>query len=37
VIIEGVSLAELKNMVNINDIAAVSKLLNIDNGQIRIQ
>jgi len=37
VIIEGLSLAELKDMVNINDIAAVLNMLNVDNGQIRIK
>lgn len=37
VIIEGLSLAELKDMVNINDIAAVLSMLNVDNGQIRIK
>lgn len=36
-IIEGLSLAELKDMVNINDIAAVLSMLNVDNGQIRIK
>ena len=32
VIIEGIPLATLKTRVNINDFAAVSKMLNIDNG-----
>ncbi|HZK62329.1 MAG TPA: hypothetical protein VFC41_09635 [Anaerovoracaceae bacterium] len=32
VIIEGIPLATLKTMVNVNDFAAVSKMLNIDNG-----
>jgi hypothetical protein len=32
VIIEGIPLATLKTMVNINDFAAVSKMLNIDKG-----
>ncbi len=33
VIIEGIPLAALKNMVDVNDYAAVSKMLNIDNEQ----
>jgi hypothetical protein len=33
VIIEGIPLATLKTMVNVNDFAAVSKMLNIDTGQ----
>ena len=33
VIIEGIPLATLKSMVNINDFDAVSKILNIDNGR----
>ena len=37
VIIEGIPLATLKNMVNINDFAAVSKMLNIDKGHSNIQ
>ena len=32
VIIEGIPLATLKTMVNITDFAAVSRMLNIDNG-----
>jgi len=32
VIIEGIPLATLKTLVNVNDFAAVSKMLNIDNG-----
>ena len=32
VIIEGISLGTLKTMVNVNDFAAVSRMLNIDNG-----
>lgn len=32
VIIEGIPLAKLKTMVNINDFAAVTKMFNIDNG-----
>ena len=37
VIIEGIPLATLKTMVNINDFAAVSKFLKIDNGNSNIQ
>jgi hypothetical protein len=37
VIIEGIPLATLKTMVNVNDFAAVSKMLNLDNGHINIQ
>jgi hypothetical protein len=33
VIIEGIPLAKLKTMVNVNDFGAVSKMLNIDIGQ----
>jgi hypothetical protein len=33
VIIEGIPLAKLKTMVNINDFAAVSRMFNIDNRQ----
>jgi hypothetical protein len=36
VIIEGIPLAVLKSMVNINDFAAVSKMLNIDKGNSSI-
>ena len=37
VIVEGIPLAMLKTMVNVNDFAAVSKMLNIDNGPGNIQ
>jgi len=36
-IIEGIPLATLKTMVNVSDFAAVSKILNINNGNINIQ
>jgi hypothetical protein len=37
VLIEGIPLATLKTMVNVNDFAAVSKLLNIDKGHSNIR
>ncbi len=37
VIIEGIPLASLKTMVNINDFSAVSKMFNIENGHSSIQ
>jgi hypothetical protein len=37
VIVEGIPLAMLKTMVNVNDFGAVSKMLNIDNGPGNIQ
>lgn len=37
VIIEGIPLATLKTMVNVNDFAAVSKMFNMDKGHSGIQ
>jgi hypothetical protein len=37
VIIEGIPLAALKNMVDVNDFAAVSKMLNLDNERSNIK